>query len=262
MTFPAAGAPPAVFVSHGAPTLLLEGGPAVAFLSGLGAQLGRPSAVVCVSAHWETAAPSVSAADRPETIHDFYGFPRALYAMRYPAPGAPALATRVRDALGEAGFSCAVDPRQGLDHGAWVPMKVMYPDADVPVLQLSVQPQAGAAHHLAIGRALAPLRRDGVLVLGSGSAIHNLRALRWGDAKPEDWAVGFADWLDARVAEGAVDELAHYRERSPGGVMAHPTDEHFLPLFAAMGAGGSASGRRLHSSFSHGNLGMQAYAWG
>lgn len=262
MSGSSAGTPPAVFVSHGAPTLLLEGGPAVDFLSGLGAQVGRPSAVVCVSAHWETEAPSVSAAERPGTIHDFSGFPRALYAMRYPAPGAPAVAARVRDALDAAGLSCAIDPEQGLDHGAWVPMKLMYPDADVPVLQVSVQPQAGPAHHLAVGRALAPLRREGVLVLGSGSAIHNLRALRWGGDRPDDWAIGFAGWLDGKVAEGAVDDLIHYRERGPGGVMAHPTDEHFLPLFAAMGAGGAAAGRRLHASFSHGNLGMHAYAWG
>lgn len=262
MSGSSAGIPPAVFVSHGAPTLLLEGGPAVSFLAGLGQALDKPSAVVCVSAHWETDAPSVSAAERPETIHDFSGFPRELYAMRYPAPGAPGQATRVRDALAKAGLSCAIDPGHGLDHGAWVPMKLMYPAADVPVLQLSVQPHRDPAHHLAVGRALAPLRRDGVLVLGSGSAIHNLRALRWGADKPEAWATGFADWLDHKVAEGAVDDLIHYRDRSPGGTRAHPTDEHFLPLFAAMGAGDAAQGRRLHSSFSHGNLGMQAYAWG
>jgi len=262
MTVPGAGTLPAVFVSHGAPTLLLEGGPAVDFLGGLGETLGRPKGVVCVSAHWETDRPAVSAATAPETIHDFSGFPRALYAMRYPAPGSPDLAARVRAALAKAGMDCTVDPARGLDHGAWVPLLKMYPRADIPVLQLSVQPQRDPAHHLAVGRALAPLRAEGVLVLGSGSAIHNLRALRWGGDTPEAWATGFADWLDRAVETGATDDLVNYRARSPGGTRAHPTDEHFLPLFAAMGAGGAGRGQRLHSSFSHANLGMQAYAWG
>jgi 4,5-DOPA dioxygenase extradiol len=256
-----AGAPPAVFVSHGAPTLLLEGGPAVDFLAGLGRELGKPSAVVCLSAHWETDAPAVSAAAHPETIHDFSGFPPELHAMRYPAAGAPALAERVRALLADAGLPCAVDPARGLDHGAWVPMKLMYPAADVPILQLSVQPHRDPAHHLAVGRALARMRGGGVLVLGSGGAIHNLRALRWGADTPEAWATGFADWLDRAVAAGATDDLVHYRERSPGGTRAHPTDEHFLPLFVALGAGGAGKGKRLHTSFTHGNLGMQAYAW-
>jgi 4,5-DOPA dioxygenase extradiol len=257
-----AGAPPAVFVSHGAPTLLLEGGPAVDFLASLGNALGKPSAVICVSAHWETDAPAVSAAKRPETIHDFSGFPRELYAMGYPADGAPALAARVRDALAGAGFAATIDPERGLDHGAWVPMKLMYPDADVPIFQLSVQPHRDPAHHLAVGRALAGLRDEGVLVLGSGGAIHNLRALRWGADAPEPWATGFADWLDRTVAAGAVDDLVHYRQRGPGSPRAHPTDEHFLPLFVALGAGGAGEGKRLHGSFTHGNLGMHAYAWG
>lgn len=257
-----AGAMPAVFVSHGAPTLLIEGGPAVDFLSGLGGRLGRPKAVLCVSAHWETDDAAVSAAERPATIHDFYGFPPALYAMHYPAPGAPALAARVQAMLAAAGLGCAVDPDRGLDHGAWVPMMALYPRADVPVAQLSVQPGRGPAHHLAVGRALAPLRAQGVLVLASGGAIHNLRALRWGAGRPDAWAVGFADWLDRSVEAGAADDLVHYRERSPDGAMAHPTDEHFLPLFVALGAGGGGPGRRLHASFTHANLGMHAYVWG
>lgn len=257
-----AGGFPAVFVSHGAPTLLLEGGPAVDFLAGLGQRLGRPKGIVCVSAHWETDRPAVSAAAAPETIHDFSGFPRELYAMRYPAQGSPTLAARVKDALGSAGIACTVDPARGLDHGAWVPLMKMYPEADIPVLQLSVQPDRDPAHHLAVGRALAPLRAEGVLVLASGSAIHNLRALRWGVDTPEAWAVDFAHWLDRAVEAGAVDDLVDYRDRHPAGAMAHPTDEHFLPLFAAAGAGGAGKGERLHASFMHANLGMHAYAWG
>ena len=262
-----AGAQPAVFVSHGAPTLLLEGGPTVEFLSRLGGELGRPESVLCVSAHWETDAPAVSGATHPETIHDFYGFPPALYEMRYPAPGAPELAEQIRMLLVDAGLGCAIDPTRGLDHGAWVPMLAMFPGADIPVTQLSLQSRRGPAHHLAVGRALAPLRKRGVLILGSGSAIHNLRDLRRDAGPPDPWAAEFADWLDRAVESGARDELVGYRERAPNGARAHPTDEHFLPLFVALGAGtggagGAGKGRQLHGAFSHGNLGMHAYAWG
>lgn len=262
-TSPTAGpATPAVFVSHGAPTLLLEGGPACDFLAGLGPRLGRPTAVLCVSAHWETDEPAVSAAVRPETIHDFSGFPKALYEMRYPAPGSPGLAKRVHTLLGEAGFACTIDPSHGLDHGAWVPMTLMYPGADVPVLQLSVQPHRDPAHHVAVGRALAALRAEGVLVLASGSAIHNLRALRWGGTEPEAWAKEFGAWMDRAVTEGHTDALTGYRQANPNGAKAHPTDEHFLPLFVALGAGGAGKGQMLFNGFTHANLGMHAYAWG
>lgn len=255
---------PAVFVSHGAPSLLLEGGPAYEFLAGLGDQLGkelgRPKAILCVSAHWETDAPRVSAADRPETIHDFYGFPRPLYDMRYPAPGSPELAKRVKRLLDAAGLGCAVDPARGLDHGAWAPLKLMYPAAEIPALQLSVQTARGPRHHVELGRALGPLRDENVLVLGSGSAIHNLGELGRSD-RPALWAQSFADWLDRAVAQGDAESLIQYRQKAPDGVRAHPTDEHLLPLFVALGAGGETAGKRVHSSFSHGNLGMQAYAW-
>ena len=251
---------PTVFVSHGAPSLLLEGGPACEFLAGLGKQLGKPEAILCVSAHWETDTPEVSGAERPETIHDFYGFPRPLYAMRYEAPGSPALARRARQLLDAAGFAGIVDPKRGLDHGAWAPLKLIYPDADIPVLQLSIQTARGPRHHVELGGALAPLRDEGVLVLASGSAIHNLRELGR-DGAPAPWAVAFSDWLDQAVATGDTESLVHYRQKAPGGALAHPTDEHLLPLFVALGAAGKAAGKRLHSSFTHGNLGMQAYAW-
>ena len=251
---------PSLFVSHGAPTLILEDVPARAFLAGLGALLPRPTAIVAVSAHWNTELPAVSLAARPETIHDFYGFPDALYRLRYDAPGAPELAARVAELT-----AAARDPGYGLDHGAWVPAMLGWPQADIPTFQLSVQPHATPAHHIALGRSLAGLREEGVLVMGSGSATHNLRRLMRGrhDTPPEPWAKAFDDWLAESVEAGDEAALADYRSRAPFAREAHPTDEHLLPLHVAFGAAGEgARGRALHRSFTSGNLSMAAYAFG
>lgn len=255
---------PPLFVSHGAPTMILEDVPARAFLSGLGKDIARPRAIVAVSAHWETEAPQVSAAKRPETIHDFYGFPEALYRLKYPAAGAPDVAATIVQHLNSAGFAAKADPERGLDHGAWAPLLLMYPEADIPVLQLSIQPQRDPAHHVAVGRALAPLRDDGVLVLASGSATHNLRALDWqGRSGPPGWARDFDDWLARAIATGDEESLVNYRASAPHAVQAHPRDEHLLPLFVAYGAAGEgAKGLRLHNSFTHGGLSMAAYRFG
>lgn len=254
---------PSVFVSHGSPTLILEEtSPGRAFLAGLGRRLGRPSAVLAVSAHWTTSAPAVSSAARPETIHDFYGFPRALFEMRYPAPGAPELAERALALLRAQGIGGVADPTQGLDHGAWVPLTLMYPEADIPVAQFSVLPRHGAADHIALGRALAPLRDEGVLILASGGAVHNLRDFRFGAGGPAPWAESFAGWLDATLMDGDVEGIAQWAERCPEAAVAHPTDEHFLPLPVALGAAGpTPRAERLHEGFEHGSIGMQAYAF-
>lgn len=254
---------PAIFVSHGSPMLMFEPVPARAFLSGLGSEIGRPPAIVAVSAHWETAAPRASTVGRPPTIHDFGGFPDELYQVQYPAPGAPEIARRALDLLGKAGISAAADPARGLDHGAWVPLALMYPKADVPVAQLSVQTPLGPAHHVAVGRALAPLREEGVLVLATGSATHNLMTMERGlhDAPPA-WALEFDDWLAATLEAGDEEALVNYRHRAPYAREAHPRDEHLLPVFVAFGAGGpGAKGRRLHRSFTHGSLSMAAFAF-
>jgi 4,5-DOPA dioxygenase extradiol len=257
---------PAVFVSHGAPTLAVEENDTTDFLRRLGGELGKPEAVVCVSAHWNTGAPVVSAAERPETIHDFGGFPEELYRIRYPAPGAPALAARVCELLGGAGIDCAVSAERGLDHGAWVPLRLMYPAADVPVTQLSIQPRHDPRHHLRVGRALASLREEGVLLLATGSVTHNLSKTTRGDAPP-DWARQFEQWLYENVTEGRQEELLEYRRLAPYAQLAHPTDEHLLPLFVALGAGsdGDAAagvGRGLHRGWTMGSLGMAAYGFG
>ena len=245
---------PTIFVSHGAPTLILEDVPARAFLASLSQQVPRPQAIVAVSAHWDTDVPAVSLARKPDTIHDFYGFPEELYRLRYNAPGAPALAEKVAKLTG-----AAHDHHRGLDHGAWVPVMLGWPEADIPIFQLSVQPDQTPAYHIALGRKLAPLREEGVLIMGSGSAIHNLRALvRGGDSsEPEPWAQAFDDWLSDTVEKGDEAELADYRARAPYAREAHPTDEHFLPLHVAFGAAGEgARGRALHRSFTLGNLSM------
>lgn len=250
---------PTLFVSHGAPTLILEDRPARAFLKSLGQLLPRPRAIVAVSAHWDTDLPAVSLAHRPDTIHDFYGFPEALYRLRYPAPGAPELAERVARLAG-----AAHDPHRGLDHGAWVPAMLAWPEADIPIFQLSIQPAQSPAHHIALGRSLAALRAEGVLVMGSGSATHNLRALvrDGGETEPEPWAQEFDDWLAETVEAGDEAALADYRAQAPNAVDAHPTDEHFLPLHVAFGAAGKgARGRALHRSFTLGNLSMASYAF-
>ena len=185
--------------------------------------------------------------------------PEALYQLRYDPPGAPKLAERVAKLTG-----AAHDPHRGLDHGAWVPAMLAWPAADIPIFQLSIQPQESPAHHLALGRKLAALREEGVLVMGSGSATHNLRALVRGGqpAEPEPWAQAFDDWLAEAVAKGDEEALADYRGRAPYAREAHPTDEHFLPLHVAYGAAGEgARGKPLHRSFTLGNLSMASYAF-
>jgi len=254
---------PALFVSHGSPNLIGEDTPAREFLAGLGASLGRPDAIVVASAHWETAVPEFSAAPQPETIHDFYGFPEQLYRLRYPAPGQPELAARAAAMLEKAGIPAATDARRGLDHGAWSPLLLMYPEADIPVVELSVQHGQSAAHHIAVGRALAPLRHENVLVMGSGGAVHNLRMLERGrPGDPVDWARDFDEWLNTQLGEGRDEALAAYRSSAPGAVLAHPRDEHLLPVFVAYGAGGpNAIGHRIHNSFTYGSLSMAAFVF-
>lgn len=223
--------------------------------------MARPEAILCVSAHWETERPAVSGAVRPETIHDFFGFPDALYRLRYPAPGAPQLAKRAGQLLGDAGIGCDVDSSRGLDHGAWNPLLLSYPDADIPVTQLSIQAHLDPAHHVRLGRALRPLRGENVLILASGGAVHNLRQFQVDRDTPAAWAVAFEAWLAERIEAGDEAALAGYREAQPQARLAHPRDEHLLPLFVAMGAGGGP-GRALHRSFAHGSLSMAAFAWG
>lgn len=253
---------PTLFLSHGSPMLILQDSPARGFLAGLGQELDRPDAVVVVSAHWETAVPTVSAAARPETIHDFHGFPPPLYALTYPAKGAPDLADRLADLIGAAGLRVHRDPARGLDHGAWIPLLLMWQEHDIPVLQLSVQSALGPGHHLQLGRALEALRRDNVLVIGSGSFTHNLRALQRDAHEGQEpaWVTDFAAWMDAAIMAGRTCDLLSYRRLAPHAGDNHPTEEHLLPLFVALGAAGArATPTRMHSSTDLGVLRMDSY---
>lgn len=255
---------PALFVSHGAPTMALDPSPARDFMSKLADVAPKPKAVIIASAHWETDAPAVSIAEKPETIHDFYGFPEALYRINYPAPGAPDAARQTVALLEKAGFGPVALENRGLDHGAWVPMLLGYPKADVPVAQLSIQPHLGPDHHYRIGEALRPLREQGILILASGSLTHNLREFRGRaiDAEAPEWVSAFDEWFGWAVAEGRVDDLLNYRSRAPEAVRNHPTDEHLLPFYVALGAGDPCkTGRHIHKSHSYGVLAMDAYAF-
>jgi 4,5-DOPA dioxygenase extradiol len=233
--------------------------PARDFLRGLGERIGRPRAIVVASAHWDTEAPAANAVAGNDTIHDFYGFPRPLYALNYPAPGDAGLAREIAAKTG-----AQIDPARGLDHGAWIPLMLMYPDAGIPVVQLSVQSHRDAAHHIKLGRALADLRADNVLVMGSGGFVHNLRMLDRAEVNaPEepDWSRAFAQWTHEKLLARDEAALAGWRTQAPLAAMAHPTPEHFMPLFMAYGAGGDKT-ERLHSSATYGSLRMDAYAFG
>ena len=229
---------PVLFVSHGAPTLPLEPGDTGAAWRKLGKQLPRPSAILMISAHWGTRIPTISRAVQPETIHDFSGFPAELYKLQYPAPGAPEMAQTGALVLQQERIPAQLDDTHGLDHGAWVPLSLMYPKADIPVAQLSLQPDKDPAWHIALGRALRPLREQGVLIIGSGSITHNLRAVfkHPPGAPAPDWVTEFCDWMAERIEVGDLDALSAYRTRAPHAVQNHPTDEHLLPLFVALGA--------------------------
>ncbi len=223
---------PVLYLSHGAPPLA-DDRVWTEQLATWSAGLPRPSAVLIVSAHWENAPLTIGATSSVPLVYDFWGFPERYYGVTYPAPGAPELAASVRALLG----SVHEDPSRGLDHGAYVPLVEMYPDADVPVLQISM-PSLEPAVLLEVGRKLAPLREEGVLIIGSGFFTHNLSAIRMTDpgvAAPA-WSAEFDDWGARALASGDVDGLLDFLHKAPAGRMAHPRTEHFAPLFVSLGA--------------------------
>ena len=255
---------PAIFVSHGAPDMSLHPSPARTFLSQLGDNLGKPQAILMISAHWGTRQPTISAAEQPNTVHDFWGFSPALNSINYPATGTPQLAKRVVQLLKDAGIASDTSSSRGLDHGAWNPLRLMYPSADIPVTQLSIQPHLTPSYHFQIGKVLAPLRQEGILILASGSATHNLREFgKYAiDAPPPAWVEDFSQWLSKALQQGDSSALLNYRQIAPYAKENHPSEEHLLPLFVALGAGGeSANIVELHSSYTYGAFSMASYAF-
>jgi 4,5-DOPA dioxygenase extradiol len=249
---------PTLFLSHGSPMHALQPGAVRGVWESIARELPRPKAIVIASAHWETNIPALTGTAKPETIHDFYGFPKPLYEIQYPAPGAPDVAAKAMKLIQAQNLQAATDPARGLDHGAWSPLLYMYPKADVPVVQVSVQPELGTKHHLELGRALAPLADEGILIIGSGHMTHNLRD-RSGNG-PASYAKNFQGWVKERIDSHELDELADYRRLSADGVRAHPTDEHFLPLYFALGAARKDyKPERLYDGIEMGALAMDAY---
>ncbi|SDJ00033.1 dioxygenase [Billgrantia gudaonensis] len=242
---------PSLFISHGSPMLALTETPAHEFLRELGQALA-PEAVVVVSAHWTTDRLAISTSARPETIHDFGGFPQELFEIQYPAPGEPELAMRLARALN------AVPTERGLDHGAWVPLSLMFPNAEVPVVSLSLPLTWSNQALMELGEKLAALRDENVLVIGSGSLTHNLGELQAPDAAMPAWVGEFADWVHARLLENDRAALLDW-QTAPQARRNHPTPEHFQPLLVALGAGGRAE--RRHHSVEHGVLAMDVYAF-
>jgi len=250
---------PSLFISHGSPMLALQPGASGPALRRLATELPRPRAIVVVSAHWESQGLLVSGSAAPETWHDFGGFPRELFAVQYPAPGEPRLAAEIVELLHAEGLDARIDEHRPFDHGTWVPLSLMYPAADIPVVQVSLPSRLGPALQTQVGHALAGLREQRVLLIGSGSITHNLGELDWraGPESIEPWARDFRDWMVERLDANDETALHGYRHLAPHAERSHPSDEHLLPLFFARGAGKAFS--VTHQGFTMGALGMDIY---
>nr|BAH66636.1 4,5-DOPA dioxygenase [Phytolacca americana] len=251
------------YISHGTPLMAIDKSvQARPFLEGWREKVlsKKPKSILMISAHWETDVPTVNAVHHSDLVYDFYGFPAPMYQLKYPAPGAPHLARRIQEVLTASGLKCAVDKKRGLDHGSWVPLRLMYPEASIPVCQLSVQSNLDATHHYNLGRALAPLKEEGVLIIGSGSAVHpsgNTPGSFFGVAR---WAAEFDNWLEEALTRRRYDDVNNYKIKAPNWKLAHPWPEHLYPLHVAMGAAGEKSKAKLiHRSWGHGILGYASY---
>jgi len=253
---------PVFFISHGSPTFALEPGVLGPRLRALGQQLSEVKAVLVVSPHWQTRGVQVMTTAQPETVHDFGGFPAALYKLQYPASGQPDIAAEAARLLTEAGFATTLDNQRGLDHGAWVPLMHLLPDVNVPVFQVSMPHTLSTAQALKLGQALAPLRAQGVVIMASGSMTHNLYEFSPYATRVEPYAQEFAAWVRAAVQAKATDALLAYRQLAPHAQRAHPSEEHFLPMLVAHGARSDDAVHVIDESIEHGVLSMESYVWG
>lgn len=256
---------PSLFISHGSPETAVRDSAASRFLKRLGGELPRPRAILVASAHWESRIPLVATAAAPTTIYDFGGFDPRLRQIRYAAPGAPDVSRAAAKLIAAAGLPVAEDAERGYDHGVWVPLHLVYPEHDIPVAQVSIQPLADPAHHFKLGQALQPLRDDGVMIVGSGALTHNLAAFRGQPmtAPAAAWVADFAGWFEQALTTDRRLETLDYRAKAPHAVLNHPEDEHLLPLFVALGATHPDEPIvRAHASTEHAVLAMDVYRFG
>ncbi|RDE19012.1 dioxygenase [Motiliproteus coralliicola] len=253
---------PVMFISHGSPTFALEPGTAGRLLRQRSGLFDQLEALLVISPHWMTRGSYLGAAEHPETIHDFGGFPSSLYQLNYPAPGAPVLAAEIQTQLAQQGVEVRLDPRRGLDHGVWVPLMHLRPDADLPVLPLSLNVDHSPAQLLQLGQALAALRQQGVAIIASGGLTHNLRDIRFNAAVAADYAERFQGWVGEQVRERELIALQNPARHSPDFERAHPTPEHYLPLLIALGATTQQDHlETLDSAIEHRAISMTSYLW-
>lgn len=243
-----------IFLCHGGPTLVVEKNEYTDFLKDLGKKL-NPKAVVIFTAHWESEAATVSSRDDTyDTIYDFSGFPKELYSIKYPAKGSVEVASKLQSMLSNNGIESRLDGNRGLDHGAWDALYLMYPKAGIPVVQVSVNSKLAMEKQYGIGRAIRELGREDILVIGSGSTVHNLATIDWNSEKAEEWAVEFDDWLIDKVENNNMEALFNYRQLAPYAKRAVPSEEHIVPMFIAMGSGNKDNPKLLHQSYAYGTL--------
>lgn len=256
---------PSFFIAHGAPLLAIEDNDYTQFLQELGKTLPKPKAIILFSAHWEASTQQVSDVEEYSTIYDFGGFPDALYQIQYPAKGQKELTKEIEDLFAQEGIPFEKETRRGLDHGAWVVLRMLYPDADIPVIAMSVNQNLTPDQQYRIGQSLSSLREKDVLIIGSGGTVHNLRAVRWSDTGVEEWALGFDEWLGEHLKNWDKDTLFNYYTLAPGAELAVPRygKEHFVPLFYAMGAADQdKKATLLHRSYRYGNLSHSVWQFG
>ncbi|GIM46678.1 dioxygenase [Collibacillus ludicampi] len=254
---------PSFFLAHGAPTLVLENNEYTKFLRDLANELQRPKGIVLFSAHWEEPIQSISGVETYDMIYDFYGFPDEMYQITYPATGNKQMTKEIQALLTAQGIPSRIDEKRGLDHGAWVILRLMYPDADIPVTTLSVNPALPPQEQYQIGRALASLRDKDILIIGSGGTVHNLRRLEWNGTHPNEWAVAFDRWLANQLEEWDLESLFQYENRAPYAKDAVPRNEHFIPLLIAMGAANDQrKANLLYQNYQYGTLSLSCWQFG
>ena len=256
---------PSFFIAHGAPLLAVENNEYTQFLNQLGQTLPRPKAIILFSAHWESSIQKVSDVDTYDTIYDFGGFDPELYRIKYPAQGDQQISKEIKDLFTENGVSFDVETKRGLDHGAWVVLRLLYPNADIPVISMSVNQNLKPEEQYKIGKSLSALRANDILIIASGGTVHNLRAVKWADNEVDQWALEFDDWLAHHLNNWDLDSLFKYDSLAPNAEYAVPRygKEHFIPIFYALGAADdSQKAALLHRSFRYGNLSHSVWQFG